>query len=110
MTRYTRLFLLGVAISMSSSAGLLAAHPAIEAPSSPKGVAAVGFTYAITSAVSNFLWSFRWNKHAGASDETNAQIQEAGGISASVENVILGLIIPVWVYCYLQRHPTTEPV
>ncbi len=72
----------------------------------PKSLAIIATTYGLSTAVSNFLWAFRWNKHAGVSDETSAKIQEAGGISAAIECLILGFMIPLIAYQYRKKHPT----
>lgn len=71
----------------------------------PSGLIIVGSVYAITSGISNFLWAFRWNKHTSVSDETSAKIQEWAGITAAIENWILGFMIPLMGYLYLANHP-----
>lgn len=104
-----RIFLLSAIILMSSDFGLLACEGSCLAGlSSPKGLIIVGSVYAITSGISNFLWAFRWSKHTDVSDETSATIQEWGGITAAIENWILGFMIPLMGYMYLTHPPAAQ--
>ncbi len=59
--------------------------------------------YAASQAISNFMWSFRWSVHTNISNETSAVIQEWGGLTAAIENLALGVVIPVMVYLHQQK-------
>ena len=65
---------------------------------SPKGAMIVAVVYGFSQGISNFLWSFRWNKHTSVSDETSAKIQEWGGVTASIENFALGVLVPILIW------------
>lgn len=90
-------------IFIVSSSNLMAKESAIlNAIASPKGVAIITFTYAITTGISNVLWGMNWT-WLGASDQANSIVQAVGGLSAAAEAFILGAFIPIICYKYLQH-------
>ncbi len=77
----------------------------VSSMASLKGATIVALVYGATSAIGNFLWVFRWSKHTSASEETSAQIQEAGGIIAAIASAFLGIVVPSLIYVYQKNHP-----
>jgi len=86
-----------------NSSGLMAGSIS-KAIASDKGMAATGFVYALSSAISNFVWSFDWTR-VGYTNDQKGKIQEGGGLSASAENALLGFIFAIWAYEYKKNHP-----
>ena len=74
---------------------------------SPKGAMVVACAYGVSQGISNFLWAFNWQDHAGASEETSKIIQEIGGLSSSAECFIIGALVPVMLYKY-NKHVEKE--
>jgi hypothetical protein len=72
---------------------------------SSKGLAAVGLVYGATSAVSNFIWAFNWAKHTNMDPDSASTLQEWGGISAAIENILLGVFIPLAIYELQKLQP-----
>jgi hypothetical protein len=107
MSKFLRFSWLCLAICVTLSADLHACgeNSCLSGLASPKGVAVVGLVYGITSGVSNFLWAFDWEKHSGVDSKTKATIQEWGGITAAIENWILGFTIPLMVYLHTAQNP-----
>jgi hypothetical protein len=77
---------------------------------SPRGLAIVATVYAAAQAISNFMWAFRWSKHTDCSEETSLTIQEWGGLTASIENLALGVLIPVIVYLHQQNQRQADEI
>lgn len=69
----------------------------------PRGVAITTLIYGTLSAISNFMWAFNWQGHMGMSAELSAKLQEMGGLSASAENIILGVFVPALVWGYVTK-------
>lgn len=100
-------FLLAVIISslcLFSSPSSAFENRYMNALASPKGIAIVSFTYAITTGISNFIWAFDWT-WIGASDQAKSIVQAVGGLTASLECFVFGAFIPILCYHYLKRHP-----
>jgi hypothetical protein len=70
----------------------------LEILGTPKAAVIIACVYGLSQGVSNFLWAFNWAWHANAAPETAAIIQEIGGLSASLENFLLGVAVPVGLY------------
>ncbi len=73
----------------------------------PKGAIIVTCLFGISTGISNFLWAFNWKEHAGASDEAHAIVQEIGGLTASAEAFLFGVLVPVMIYQY-NKHANAE--
>ena len=98
-----------IAFSASSTTLLAASdHAVIAALATPKGAAALTFTYAVLKGISTWIWAYDWTRN-GASAEQNKRIQEAGGLSCAVESWLLAGIIPFLCWQYLQQNPPTTP-
>lgn len=74
----------------------------------PKGAIIVTSCYGITTGISNFLWAFNWKAHANTSDEVHAILQEIGGLSASAESFLFGLLFPIVIYEITKHHGGEE--
>lgn len=70
----------------------------LEILSTPKAAVIITCVYGLSQGVSNFLWAFNWAWHANAAPETAAIIQEIGGLTASLENFLLGVAVPLGLY------------
>lgn len=77
----------------------------LSALATPRGVTGLACVYGISQGISNFLWAFNWVDHADFSPETAAIIQEAGGLSAAAECIIIGAIAPFIFYEYSRHNP-----
>ena len=102
MTKSFRVFSFILLMSLSSNLYAWDLAPL----ASLKGAAIVTGVYGATNGISNWIGGYRWNKHAGFSDETTAVIQEVGWLTAAVESWVLCLIIPLMVYQFNKKFPT----
>lgn len=74
----------------------------------PTGATVVAVGYAVEQAFANFMWGFNWNKHAGASEEAHAIVQETGSMLVVAGCVVAGILIPVAVLSYQRAHPAPD--
>ncbi len=102
MFRYNRVFLLSAALLLSPN---LSANRFLDGLFSPLGALIIASIANFGNGVGNFIGGFRWNKRAGATDEVNAQVQEAGWLLCSAISFVLTGAIPLWAYLYALRHP-----
>lgn len=100
-----------LALIIASYSSMAPASDFCERLASPNGVAITTIVYGSLSAISNFLWCFRWNVHTKMSDEMSAQLQEIGGITVAAEIVLLGVLVPAiaWGYTTKQQAEKKEP-
>ncbi len=69
-----------------------------------KGATIVALIYGSATTIGNLLWAFRWSEHTSISEETSAQIQEAGGLIAATASAFLGVAVPSMIYVYQKYH------
>lgn len=84
----------------------------LAALSSSKGIAAVVFAGALLNGAANFVWAFNWTR-VGASNQTNAQVQEAGGLASAALSWVVAGVIPFYLYLYsehVKRHELKNAV
>ena len=98
-----RQILVAVVVFMCALPAVQAENTFLKALASPKGVMVVSVVYCASQAISNFIWAFNWAKHTDMDPDTAVTLQEWGGLTASMESFLLGVVVPIMVWEYTQN-------
>jgi len=105
-----KIMIISTIIIWNSNSLLALEH--LEGLATPEGATIVAVVYGVGSGIGNFMWAFNWHEHLGINETIHAQLQEAGGLTASALCILLGVVPPVMLYLYNRKHapkPEEEP-